>query len=134
MKSSTFAVLILSALLLAGCASSKKAAEAVHPLAGAWEYIIDSPQGVYTGVLSFTAAGDMLSGAIAASEQPDQAAPLEELTYDAETHTARFKFDSGQYGVMIVNMTLAGDALEGTMNVMEYGVDVPIKATRKAAR
>ena len=127
--------LIFAALVLGGCASTKKAAEeatevAVHPLTGAWNYTIDSPQGEYTGVISFAGAGDMLEGSIAASEQPDQVAPLEELMYDSETSTTTFKFDGGEFGLMIVKMTLNGDALDGLMTVTQFGVDVPIVAKK----
>ena len=90
-------VLLLAATLIAGCAGSREAAtdaaepaKAPHPLAGAWAYSIDSPQGVYTGTLVFTEAGDMLSGTIAATETPDQAGPLEELMFDGETSKVSF--------------------------------------------
>ena len=127
-------VLFLAATLLAGCAGSKEAAapaKAPHPLAGAWDYSIDTPQGIFTGVVTFAEAADMLSGTIAAAESPDQAGPLEELMFDSEASKVSFKFDSGEYGMMVVNLTLDGDALNGLMTVTQFGVDVPMTAARK---
>ena len=113
-------VLFLVVGLLAGCASSKEATEpakAPHPLAGAWDYSIDTPQGIYTGVMTFAEVEDMLTGTIAAAESPDQEGPLEELMFDSEASTVSFKFDSGEYGMMIVNLTMEGEALNGQMTV-----------------
>ena len=131
LKSSRYAVLLLAAVLLAGCASSREAAQAPHPLAGAWDYSIDTPQGIFTGTMMFAEADDMLTGTIAQSESPGQVAPLDELSYDSEASTVSFKFDSGEYGMMVVNLTLDGDALNGLMNVIQFGVDVPVTASRK---
>jgi hypothetical protein len=122
---------LLAAALLAGCAGSKEAAQAPHPLAGAWAYSIDTPQGVYTGTLVFTEADDMLSGTIAASQAPEQTASLEELMFDAEMSKVTFSYDSGEYGIMKVDLTLDGDACAGMMNVTQFGAEVPFKATRK---
>ena len=121
--------LTFAGLLLGGCANMKKGAEKAHPLAGAWNYTVDSPEGVFTGVLIFAGAGEMLEGSIT-GEQADTAAPLEELAFDDETATATFKFDSGQYGMMDVTMKLNESDLSGNMYVIQYGADVPIVAIR----
>lgn len=123
--------IFLAAVLLAGCAGSKEAAQAPHPLAGAWAYSIDTPQGVYTGTLVFTEAEDMLGGTIAASQNPDQTALLEEVAFDSEMSKVTFSYDSGDYGIMKVNLTLEGDALSGIMNVTQFSAEVPMTATRK---
>ena len=122
---------LLVVLLIAGCAGSREAARAPHPLAGAWDWSVDTPQGVFTGVLTFTEVDDLLAGAIAASQAPDQTAPLEELMFDSEMSKVTFKYDSGEYGRMIVTLTLDTDALNGIMNVTQFGVDVPMTASRK---
>ena len=129
----TFLALVLAVLLMAGCAGSKEAAmeKAPHPLAGAWDWSVDTPQGVYTGVLTFAETDDMLSGTIASAENPEQAAPLTELMFDSEMSKVTFKYDSGEFGIMNVTLTLAGDALDGLMNVTQYGVDVPMTCARK---
>ena len=128
--------LVLAVLLMAGCAGSKEAAmEAApppHPLAGAWDWSVDTPQGVYTGILTFAEAGDMLSGTIAAAENPEQTAELTELMFDSEMSKVTFKYDSGEFGIMNVTLTLDGDALDGLMNVTQFGVDVPMTCKRKA--
>lgn len=123
-------VLLFAVTVLAGCAGSREAA-APHPLTGAWDYSIDTPQGTFTGVIVFTEADDMLSGTIAGSQAPDQAIALEELMFDEATSAVSFSYDSGQYGVMDVNLTLADDALNGTMNVTQYNAEVPMQATRQ---
>ena len=135
----TLLTLILIALLMAGCAGSKEAAmeaaepaKAPHPLTGAWDYSLDTPQGVFTGILTFAETGDMLNGTIAQSQTPDQVASLEELMFDSDMSKVTFKFDSGEYGIMLVSLTLDGDALNGQMNVTQFGVDVPMTCLRKA--
>ncbi len=122
--------LFLMVLFLAGCAGSKKAT-APHPLAGAWEYSLDTPQGVYTGIMKFEETDGVLSGTITSDDQPDQAAPLMDLAFNAEMSEVSFKFDGGEYGNMRVQSMLDGDALKGTMNVGAYNVDVPLTASKK---
>jgi hypothetical protein len=51
--------------------------------------------------------------------------------FDEATSEVSFSYDSGQYGVMDVNLTLADDALNGTMNVTQYNAEVPMQATRQ---
>ena len=138
------AILLLAFCLVAGCASSKKAAEGVmaegekaaeemmaHPLSGAWAYTLDTPQGVYTGVLNFASVDGVLSGTIIADDAPDQAAPLEDLMFDDETSKVKFKFDGGEFGAMTVDSAVEGDAMNGTLTVLSYGVDVSLTAKRK---
>lgn len=123
---------LFAVLLIAGCSGSKEAAEkAPHPLAGAWDWSVDTPQGVFTGVLLFTEAEDVLGGTIAASQAPEQIAPLEELMFDSETSKVTFKYDSGEYGIMDVTLTLDGDALNGIMNVTQFGAEIAMTCSRK---
>ncbi len=124
--------LCLAVLLMAGCASSKEAAKAPHPLAGAWDWSVDTPQGVFTGVLTFTEVEDMLAGTIGAAQTPDETAPLEEIMFDSEMSKVTFNYNSGdEFGIMNVTLTLDGDALNGIMNVIQFGVDVPMTGSRK---
>ncbi len=122
---------LFAALLIAGCAGSKEVAKAPHPLAGAWDWSVDTPQGVFTGVLTFTEVEDMLAGTIGAAQTPDEYAPLEELMFDSEMSKVTFNYDSGEFGIMNVTLTLDGDALNGIMNVTQFGVDVPMTVSRK---
>lgn len=142
-----FCLLLIAVVLLAGCSGAKETATepaaepaaidammattAQHPLAGAWEYSIDTPQGVFTGTITFAEAGGTLSGTIAQSQQPDQTAPLDELMFDKEASKVTFTFDSGEYGMMLVNLTLDGDAFSGLMTVTQFGADVPMTGSRK---
>ncbi len=123
---------LFAALLIAGCAGSKEVAKAPHPLAGAWDWSVDTPQGVFTGVLTFTEVEDMLAGTIGAAQTPDESAPLEELMFDSEMSKVTFNYNSGdEFGIMNVTLTLDGDALNGIMNVIQFGVDVPMTCSRK---
>ena len=127
-----YASLLLAALLIAGCAGSKEVAKAPHPLAGAWDWSVDTPQGVVTGILTFTEVEDMLAGTIARAEAPEQTAPLEELMFDSEMSKVTFNYNSGdEFGIMNVTLTLDSDALNGIMNVIQFGVDVPMTCSRK---
>ena len=124
------ALLIL--LFVAGCAGSRKAAQAPHPLAGNWDYTLDTPQGVYTGILTFTKSEVGLTGVLNMSETPvDDVIQMEELVFDDETQQVTYAFNGGEYGRMVVTLTLDGDNLDGSMNVLQFGLDVPLVATRK---
>ncbi len=134
--------LVLAVLLMAGCAGSKEAAmdaaeaaeaaKPAHPLAGAWDWSVDTPQGVYTGILTFAETDEMLGGTIASAEAPEQAAQLTEVMFDSDMSKVTFKYDSGDFGIMNVTLTLDGDAMDGLMNVTQYGMDVPMTCKRKA--
>ncbi|MFB3131090.1 MAG: hypothetical protein ACE10K_01055 [Rhodothermales bacterium] len=132
MQKVRYATLLLAALLIAGCASSKETAKAPHPLAGAWDWSVDTPQGVFTGVLTFSEVEDMLAGTIGTAQAPDETAPLEELMFDSEMSKVTFTYNSGdEFGIMNITLTLDGDALNGIMNVIQFGVDVPMTCSRK---
>lgn len=128
-------LLLLSVFLFAGCAGTKKAAEemvkAPHPLTGVWNYSLDTPQGVYTGVMTFAELESMLTGTITSDDQPDQTAALEDLSFDNEMSKLKFKFDGGEFGTLSVNSTMEGDKMNGTMTIGAYGVDVALTASRK---
>ena len=117
-------------MFIAGCAGSKEAAKAPHPLAGAWDWSVDTPNGVVHGVLTFTEVEDMLAGTIGSEQAPGEVAPLEELLFDSEMSKVTFSYDSGEYGIMIVTLTLDGDALNGMMNVTQFGVDIAFNSSR----
>ncbi len=114
-------------------AEGEKAAEEMmaHPLNGMWTYSLDTPQGVYTGVMNFTAVDGVLSGTITSDDAPEQAAPMEDLAYDADMSKVTFKFDGGEFGAMTVDSKLEGDAMNGLLTVLSYGVDVTLTAERK---
>ena len=131
MQKLRYASLLLAALFIAGCAGSKEVAKAPHPLAGAWGWSVDTPDGVVTGVLTFTEVEDMLAGTIGSEQAPGEVAPLEELLFDSEMSKVTFSYDSGEYGIMNVTLTLDGDALNGMMNVTQFGVDIAFNSSRK---
>ncbi len=131
MQKLRYASLLLAALFIAGCAGSKEAAKAPHPLASAWDWSVDTPNGVVHGVLTFTEVEDMLAGTIGSEQAPGEVAPLEELMFDSETSKVTFSYDSGEYGIMNITLTLDGDALNGMMNVTQFGVDIAFNSSRK---
>ena len=128
----TLPLVILALMFVAGCASTKEAAKEPHVLAGEWAYSLDTPQGVYTGVMKFMEEEEGLVGTIAADDSPELVAPLENLMFDSEMSKLSFQFDGGEYGTMKVNTTLSDGKLMGMMNVGAYGVDVSMTASRKA--
>lgn len=128
---------LLAAVLIAGCAGAREATEPVpmpHPLAGAWDFTIDSPRGTFTGTLVFSEASNTLDGMISPSVQPDRKEPLRDVMFDGETAKLSFSFVSGTYGMMRVTATLADDALDGLMNATQFGVNSSFKATRKPSQ
>ena len=125
-----FFPLLMVAAVLSGCASSRQAA--VHPLVGNWAYSLDTPQGVYTGTISFSESDEGLAGAIGMDDTPiGDIIALEELAFDSETSQVTYTFDSGEFGVMSVVLTLDGDSLDGLMTVHQFGIDVPLVAERE---
>lgn len=138
------ALIVLLILFVSACAGSRETAmepetepamepaEAVHPLVGDWNYDVDTPQGVYSGLLSFAMTDGMLGGTIVGDEQPEQAASLTDLVFDAEASTVTFDFDGGEFGTMSISLTLGEEGLNGLLKVTQYGVEAPMSATRKA--
>jgi len=101
-----------------------------HPLNGNWDYSVDTPDGIYTGILKFEQdAEGMLMGNISASETPELSSPLNDLVFDAETSTTMCNFDSGEFGIIHLTMTLGDAGLEGTVSVPTVGMDFPIVGT-----
>ncbi len=101
------------------------------PLVGTWTYTLDTPQGVYTGNMTFIEVDGVLSGTIVADDAPEQAAPLEDLVFDNEMSKVKFKFDGGEFGTMTVDSAVEGDEMNGSLTVVSYGVDVALTAKRK---
>ena len=125
MRPNTFFTLLLSVLLLAGCASTKKAAE--HPLSGMWDYAVDTPEGVYNGVISITEAEGSLVGSIT-SDALSGTMDLTDLIF--ADNKLSFKFDSGQYGVLDLNVTVDGDSFNGAISVPGIG-EMPVTGSKK---
>ena len=120
-------ILFLAATLTAGCTGSRETAmeaaepaKASHPLAGIWDFSIDTPQGVFDGTITFVEVNDLLSGTLSPSQRPDRNAPLDELMFDSEASKVTFKLESSQYGMMLINLTLDGNAMNGMMNITPH--------------
>ncbi|MDE2730394.1 MAG: hypothetical protein OXI38_03240 [Bacteroidota bacterium] len=131
MLKSYFFPLLLIAAMLAGCVGSRQA-QAPHPLVGNWAYSLDTPQGVYTGTIVFSESDEVLAGTIGMDDSPvGDTMAMEELVFDSETMQVSYTFDSGEFGVMSVTLTLDGDSLDGLMTVHQFGIDVPLVAQRE---
>ncbi len=123
---SAFSLLLLSALLLAGCAGARKATQ--HPAVGSWSYQIDTPEGPYTGTLTITQVDGVLGGMLIQSNGGGST-PLENVTF--EDGRMRFEADTEAAGRVTGNVTVNGDTFEGTLNTAYYGA-FPLKGTRQA--
>lgn len=119
--------LMLFAGLLAGCAGSKKMA-APHPLSGMWDYAVDTPDGIYRGVVVIAETEDGLSGTIAGDGLSGDIA-LDGLTY--EDNQVNFSFDGGnQFGTLVFQANVLDDQMDGTISVEGIG-DLPVTGEKK---
>ena len=120
-------VLFLAAGIFAGCASTKKAAP--HPLAGMWDYTVDTPQGVYSGVVSIAEVDGVLTGTIT-NDGLSGAIDLTDLMF--EDNKVSFKFDSGEFGILTFAADIMENKLNGNINVEGFG-EMPVTGQKKMA-
>ncbi len=117
----------MAAGLFAGCASTKKAAP--HPLAGMWDYSVDTPDGTYSGVVSITEVEGSLVGNITSDALPGKM-DLTGLMFE-DNHVS-FKFDSGEYGLLQFEADIMDDKLNGNIIVDGFG-EMPVTGQKKMA-
>ena len=124
---------VVIVVVAAGCASSRNTAISTsNPMIGQWNYTVDSPQGLVSGTLTFAEAEEGLTGEITSDAAgADSALVLDSVAFDSEVMQLAFSFDSGEFGVMEVTMTLEDDALSGTWTAVSFGLDMPVMAARK---
>ena len=122
------AFLFLSVFLLWGCSGSKEAV--VHPAVGDWAWTLDTPQGVFNGSLNFIEEEGVLNGTI--TNDMTGTTALDKVAFNEENNLS-FEFDSGQYGIMAVNLLLEGDALDGNLDMLDMAASMPFSATRQEA-
>ena len=96
----------------------------VNPV-GTWSYTVSTPEGQIGGTLTLTGSPDDLGGSIT-SDVLSGTATLEQVELDGQALT--FTFDSGEYGRVDADVTLGGDAFEGTLGVS--GETYSIEGTR----
>ena len=113
--------------ILAGFTGSEQAAEPPHPLEGAWDYQLESPQGMYKGTLVFTETEDGLAGTIESADQSGKT-DLENVTFEGSTLS--FSFENPEAGTLKAEVEVDGDAFDGTMEAPMYGIEMPFKGTR----
>ncbi|MEM6646649.1 MAG: ThuA domain-containing protein, partial [Bacteroidota bacterium] len=88
---------------------------------------MNTPQGAMGMVVALSGSADDLSGTIKADGAP-QAAPLTDVVLDG--NNLSFNFDSGQYGVLGVTASLAGDAFDGALAI--GGMSIPMQGEKMA--
>lgn len=117
LNASLLALVVL--LLIGGCASSRNAAQAVS---GTWRYIVhDTPEGDVGGELHLNGSGDVLAGEIT-SELTSGPAQLQQvgLVDQVLSFSATVNID-GQRIDTATTATLAGDSMDGTIDVVGVG-------------
>ena len=114
-------------VLLAGFTESEQVAERPHPVAGTWDYTLESPQGVYKGTLVFTETEDGLSGTVQSEDQSGET-PLQNVAFEGTTLS--FSFENPEAGTLKAKVEVEGDAFDGTMEVPMYGLEMPFKGER----
>ena len=125
-------VLFASSCASSGEMASTEPAEPINPLLGNWEYVIDSPNGMFTGGMHINEDESGLSVGLTEEGQPEGTGQLmvDEIAFDEETQTLSFSFVDDQFGKMVVNLVLGEEEMIGTMRVTQFGADVPMTATR----
>ena len=122
----TTTLFLLAFGLLAGCASSKKAAEP-HPLAGMWDYSVDTPDGVFNGVVTISEADGGLIGSIS-NDALAGTMDISDLMFENDKLT--FAFDSGQFGVISFNVDVKDNMFDGTIEAAQFG-EMPVSGKKK---
>lgn len=102
--------------ILPACNVFKKAT--VSPCIGSWAYEATTPDGTFTGTLTFTEVDGALAGAVA-SDQELGNLRVGEVTCDAGQ--VAFLIYGEETGDMSVKGTLANDVLTGTFDNVTYG-------------
>ena len=115
-------------VLVAGFTGPERVAE--HPLAGDWDYTLETPQGTYEGTLVFTETEDGLSGTMESADQSGET-PLQNVTFEGSTLS--FSAESPEAGTMKVKVEVDGDAFDGMMELPMYGLSMPFKGSRTSA-
>ena len=124
---STTLVLFLAAGLFTGCASTKKATQ--HPLAGMWDYTVETPDGAYQGVVTIAEEDGNLVGSISNDALPGKM-DLSGLMF--ENNKVSFNFDSGEYGVLRFSANVMENKLNGNIAIDGFG-EMPVTGQKKMA-
>lgn len=127
MRLQSLLALGLSVFVIASCASTKKAAE--HPLSGMWEYAVDTPEGVYNGMITIAELDGNLMGTLT-SDALEGTVELNNIMF--EENKLAFTFNGGQFGMLDLNVTVNGDSFDGAISVPGVG-DLPVNGSKKMA-
>lgn len=124
---------LLLIVILGGCASTGGLSSEESPVAGDWIYSIDSPQGIYSGTLMIAQGDSGLEILLAEEGQednPEAFISTYSVEFDDDAQSLSFSFDNPEFGVMHVSLVLGEEGLSGEIHVVQFGVDLPLMATR----
>ncbi len=122
----SFWSLAATVLILSGCAGSGRTA---HPLAGSWDYAVETPEATYEGTITFTDGEEGLMGSII-GDGFTEALPLGGVTF--EESMLDFDFNTPDFGRMQVSVQVEDDSFSGMLNVAAYGMEAPITGMKAA--
>ena len=111
-------------LILSGCSGS---GQMPHPLAGNWDYVVETPDGNYEGTFTFTDGEEGLTGSII-GDGFSEALPLAGITF--EESMLECEFSTPDFGRMQVSVQVDGDSFSGNLNVVSYGMEAPLTGMR----
>jgi hypothetical protein len=120
----------VSALILALVAGAPVAALAQGSVAGDWDLTLTTPQGTNSVSVSFKQDGDKVTGTLTS---PMGSVPLTGTAKAGELNATASIDVQGMALEMAFNGKLAGDALNGTVKVGDFG-EFPFTGTRAAAK
>jgi len=125
-------LLVAVIVLASGCASTQEMAdEPSSPFVGSWEYVIDSPEGQFTGYLMITEDETGLKAFVSEGDSEIEGSiEVDSVEFDQEMQLLSFSFDNPDYGRMNVSLTLEEQEMNGILHVVQFSLDVPMVVTR----
>ena len=129
MRFTTSATLFFVVALLAGCAGTRQAADPADALVGTWAYTVETPEGDYSGQLTFEKIAGDLTGTVT-SEALSNPADLEDIAFDGTQLT--FQVYTPQYGRVSADITVSDDDMSGAMSIPGTGGPMPLRGSRVA--
>jgi len=133
MRASPLCFIFFFVFYIAGCASSGNMAssETSSPVAGMWDYSINSPEGVFTGNLEIIPQEAGLAVHIIQEDQQEgDSIVAESVEFVVDSQTLTFSFENPEYGRMNVSLTLDERGnLNGILHAVQFTIDLPMVVT-----
>jgi len=105
--------------------------ETSSPVAGMWDYSINSPEGVFTGNLEIIPQEAGLAVHIIQEDQQEgDSIVAESVEFVVDSQTLTFSFENPEYGRMNVSLTLDERGnLNGILHAVQFTIDLPMVVT-----